>query len=105
MTFKSDGKSSSSSSETISEKFTQRPKDEDTHYEEHDQTETLDYKKNQLDYRVYFAFGVLGIFIISYVFTSTKTQDMLDYERDRTLAEQQQQLRRQNQEKSPFDEA
>jgi hypothetical protein len=109
VTFKSDGKSTSSStsssksSEPISEKFTQRPKDEDNLYEEHDVTDTNDFRKNQLGYRVYFVFGVLGAFMLFYLLSSSKTSDLLEYERNRTLAEQQ--LRQQNQQRSPFDEA
>ena len=105
VTFKSDGKSSSSakSSEPISEKLTQRPTNEDTFYEEHDTKDTNDHRKNQLDYRTYFIFGFFGVFVISWMLMTKKAPEILEYERDRTIAEQQ--LRQQNQEKNPFDEA
>jgi DnaJ family protein A protein 3 len=101
ITFKSDGKSSTS--EPISEKFTQRPTNEDTFYEEHDKTGSQEYQKSRVDARAYFWLGFLGIFILAVMLTSSKTEDILEYERDKTLAEQQ--LRQQNKQRSPFDEA
>jgi hypothetical protein len=101
ITFKSDGKSSTS--EPISEKFTQRPTNEDTFYEEHDKTGSQEYQKNRVEPRAYFWLGFLGIFVLAVMLMNSKTEDILEYERDKTLAEQQ--LRQQNKERSPFDEA
>lgn len=104
MTYKSDGKSktSSSSSEPISEKFTQRPTDEDTVYEEHDIKDTHDYKKNQLGPREYFVFGFIIVFLLFLASLASNTKTYVEYERDRTLAKQSREAKR---EKSPFDEA
>lgn len=103
VTFKSDGKSNTTTSEPISEKFTQRPDNEDTYYEEHDVTDTHEYKKNQLGPRFYFVFGMLIVFLAFLFTTSSKTESFIEYERDRTLAEQRQ--REENRKKGPFDEA
>jgi hypothetical protein len=101
ITFKSDGESSTS--EPISEKFTQRPTNEDTFYEEHDKTGSQEYQKNRVEPRAYFWLGFLGIFVLAVMLMNSKTEDILEYERDKTLAEQQ--LRQQNKQRSPFDEA
>ena len=103
MTFKSDGKSSSEK-ENVSEKFTQRPTNEDTYYEEHDVTDTHDYKKNLIGPRVYFALGIVLAFGIFFAITTNRAEDIINYERDKTLAE----LQRRKLEgvpKSPFDDA
>jgi DnaJ-class molecular chaperone len=97
ITYKSDGKSSS---EPISEKFTQRPKDEDTFYEETDIKDTHAYKKNQIDARTYFMLGVVLVFTLLLLVLDNKKDEIVNYERDQTLAEQQRQKQ-----KSPFDEA
>lgn len=101
VTFKSDGKStsSSSSSEPISEKFTQRPQNEDTYYEEHDIKETKYYKQRDISPRIWFAFGFMLIFLItSYLMSSP--EDYAIRERDKTLAK----LKKQEHEKQ-FDDA
>lgn len=107
ITFKSDGKSeTNTSSEPLSEKFTQRPKDEDFYYEEHDITETRDYKKGQLGPRFYFMVGILLVFLFFTFGAASNTDSLIDYERDKTLAEQrelEEQARKSK--KTPFDEA
>lgn len=103
VTFKSDGKSNTTTSEPISEKFTQRPDNEDTYYEEHDVKDTHEYKKNKLGPRFYFVVGMMIVFIAFLFAMDKKSESFLDYERDRTLAQQRQ--REENRKKGPFDEA
>ena len=111
MTFKSDGKSSASSSFTgtssepnskdpISEKFTQRPKNEDTYYEEHDVKDTHDYKKEQLGSRFYFAVGLFMVFVGFLIFMDNSEEKFIDQERDETLAKLERESKT-----DPFDEA
>lgn len=102
VTFKSDGKSSMPEEEPISEKFTQRPKNEDTYYEEHDIKDTHDFKKNQLSWRVYFGFGVFLVFVlVNAMLSSNDGQSrMLEYERDLALERQRQ--KREGIERSAF---
>lgn len=102
ITFKTDGKSSSStSSEPLSEKFTQRPKNEDTYYEEHDIKDTSDFKRNIIGPRVYFGLGVLLVFVAFFAsLTSESAGDIfLEQEREKTFTEQR------KRKESPFDEA
>lgn len=99
ITFKSDGKSDP----PISDKFTQRPNDEDAYYEAHDVRDTLDYKKNVLGSRFYFAFGMLIVFVLFLLSLSDNSENFIDYERDRTLEEQRQSAAKRD--KGPFDEA
>lgn len=98
VTFKSDGKSTES--ESSQEKFTQRPKGEDHYYEEHDIKDTIDYKKNQIDFRTYFGFGFLIVFVLGVYLLNEKKEDFINIERDKTLARQQE-----KRDKTPFDEA
>lgn len=106
ITFKSDGKSDSSdsSSENISEKLTQRPKDEDTSYEEHDIKDTHEYKANVLGPRFFFALGIMISFALILYSLPNKIDENVNYERDRVLAERQR-AQQENRQKSPFDEA
>lgn len=104
VTFKSDGKSSNTSSEPISEKFTQRPQSEDTFYEEHDVKDTHDYKKNQLGPRFYFTIGMMIVFIAFLFSMEGRKESYIEYERDKTL-DQQRQREANRDKKSPFDEA
>jgi hypothetical protein len=105
VTFKSDGKSSTSTEEPISEKFTQRPKNEDTYYEEHDIKDTHDFKKEQMSWRVYFGFGILLVFILisSMVSSNENMSNVLDYERDIVL--ERQRKKREGIEQSAFGDA
>lgn len=103
VTFKSDGKSSTSTSEPISEKFTQRPDTQDTVYEEHDVKDTHEYKKNYLGPRFYFIFGMLIVFVAFMLTTMNSRESIVNHERDKTLASLRE--REQRRDKGPFDEA
>lgn len=90
VTFKSDGKSSSSS-EPVSDKFTQRPTDEDSYYEEHDIKETKYYKQREITPGMYFLVGFVMIFFLTAFLFESKKGDYINYERDLALARQKQQ--------------
>jgi hypothetical protein len=102
ITFKSDGKSTASSEEPVSEKLTQRPKNEDTYYEEHDIKDTRDFKKERMSAKIYFAFGILLAFIgfTLLMGTDSATETYINKKRDETLARQ-----REDKERNSFDEA
>lgn len=115
ITYKSDGKSSSTESgENVSEKFTQRAKKEDFYYEESDIKETQDYKE-KTKASSYFVFGFVCIVILFFFIQGDNyTKNMIKDERDRVIREQgesneypigQPPRRRRQNGDSPFDEA
>lgn len=87
VTFKSDGKSSSSNnSETLSEKFTQREKEE----EEKETYPDLDeFRKKRREYQYYFGMGVLVVIILALILggESWETKTANDFH-DYTIAKQ-----------------
>lgn len=103
ITYKSDGKSSTeSSSENVSEKFTQRPQ-EDFSYEEHDQRGTFEYEKNRITPRHYFIFGFFAIFLLFYFALNPSLEEaQRARSREEALRYQEEQRRR---ERSPYDDA
>lgn len=111
ITFKSDGKSeSNSSSEPLSEKFTQRAKAEDFYYEEHDKTETREYQKEKELFgpRFFFGFAIMFAFVFLLFGSTNDPESLINLERDKTLAEQRELKEQENfrkNKKSPFDEA
>lgn len=97
VTFKSDGESS----ENISEKQTQRPKDEDTYYEEHDTSDTDQAKRKDVGPQAYYMLGiVMFIFIVLLIFAE-KSDEILQEERERNIAE----FQKREKKRVEFDEA
>jgi hypothetical protein len=88
VTFKADGKSSSEQ-DPISEKFTQRAKNEDFSYEKHDTTQTREYRDNIEGNKFLFWFGFF-LFTAFLLFFSNKNadQEFNDTLREQTLAKQ-----------------
>lgn len=87
--YKSDGKSSSTSesNEKVSEKFTQRAKNEDFYYEESDIKETQDYRE-RTKASSYFMFGFFLVLITAFMLTGDKlTKSQLRDERERAMRE------------------
>lgn len=87
MAFKKDGKSSADNSENI---FTQGANDDRSDdYKSHDKTDTHEYRQNKIGSGFYFAIGFGLILAGSILYMNdTGSQQMLDYERDKTLREQ-----------------
>lgn len=73
-----------------SDNYTQGPKDdENSKYEEHDKTDTAEYRKEQLGYQSYFCIGVFFALVGGLLyFTSYGRESYLSYERDLTLKQQ-----------------
>lgn len=112
VTFKTDGKSTtsdnntstsekSSTDENISKKFTQGSF-EDDNYKETDSTSTYAYRKEILDSRYYYSLGVCIVFVAFIVYTYNNMGSYLDEERDKTLFENER-IKREG--KSPFSDA
>lgn len=100
MTFKSDGKSTNKD-ETINEKFTQRPSDDD--FSEEDAKKHAEVSENQRnDFTWYFLLGFGSIFVLFFLMNSPKWETEQNNQfRDETL-EKQHKLKK---ELSPFSEA
>ncbi|XP_058053494.1 protein tumorous imaginal discs, mitochondrial isoform X1 [Anopheles bellator] len=122
VTFKTDGKSSTSdsgsfsssstsasssssswSSSNVSEKYTQGARDESYgDYTTHDKTETTSYRKEQLGSRFYFSLGVL--IVLGWFSYYMYHQNLAQFERDQEEArERQRQDQLYEKLKSPFD--
>lgn len=116
ITYKSDGKSTESSTESdekVSDKFTQRAKNEDFYYEESDVKETQDYRE-RTKVSSYFWFGFCLVLIVAFaVSADSMARSTLRDERDRAMREyggsndypvgQEPPKRKEN--STPFDEA
>lgn len=92
ITNKTDGKSADGN---MSDKFTQRSKDRDN-YEEHDPTDTVEFRKEQLGGAgFYFCLGAFIVIVGAIYIFQSKTMD-LDYERElvyKRLAEREEERR------------
>lgn len=88
VTFKADGKSTDEQ-DPISEKFTQRAKNEDFSYEEHDKTQTRDYRANIAGNRFLFwiAFFLFLSFLLAFA-NKDASDEFNDTLREQTLARQ-----------------
>jgi hypothetical protein len=107
ITYKSDGKSSSSSDHEDLSKKTQRPPNEDFSYDSNDYENTQEFKAKKAASSRYFKMGffvVLAIFFLSQA--SDQNDKFLARERERAFNEQEM-LRQRERERSasPFDEA
>ncbi|XP_053677461.1 protein tumorous imaginal discs, mitochondrial-like [Anopheles nili] len=110
VTFKTDGKSSDSSSGTkstawsssnVADKHTQGARDESySEYKPHDATDTHEHRKERFDSRFYYALGAL--FVMGWFVYYSHVQMNAQYERDRDAALERQRMARGN--SSPFDE-
>lgn len=106
---KSDGKSSTDS-ENVSEKFTQRATNDDFYYEESDITGTQDYAE-RIKKSTFFGFGFFFVLLAFFLLQGeSMTREHLNSERDRILQEygdyeHSMQEKQKRKEKSPFDEA
>lgn len=86
--FSSTSSSSQQSTTTppISEEFTQKAESDDR-YSANDETGTYEYRKDKEELKRFYALGFI-IAIIAIFIMAQKNTSYLDYERDRTLAEQ-----------------
>ncbi|KXJ68621.1 hypothetical protein RP20_CCG002446 [Aedes albopictus] len=100
--------SASQEKESISDRFTQRPKEDDfKDYQSHDKTGSRDHKKDQLGgSRFYFGLGVALVFVWYVYYSYQQIPHQLELERDAALERQRRTVQTQPQpQKSPFDEA
>lgn len=100
VTMKSDGKpnfekdpsnNDSYKTEKLDKKFTQGSKEteaDNEKYQEHDKSDTHEYRKEQLDGKVWSAFGFLILIALGYFLTNYSSQKRFEEERDRALEEQ-----------------
>jgi hypothetical protein len=79
ITFKSDGKSE----EKDEESFTQRPKNEDLSYEEHD-TKSYDQEEKKKEFKYLFMFGFALFAIFAMIFLGSTEDDRAEDYRDYT---------------------
>lgn len=101
MTFKSDGKSTTSKEEILNEKFTQRPSDDDYSEEEARQSAEVSEKQRK-GFLTYFLLGFGAILFFALMMNDNKWENNLnDQFRDETLAKQ----KLKKKESSPFSEA
>jgi DnaJ-class molecular chaperone len=100
VTFKSDGKSDASE-EPLSDKFTQRPQNEDFSYEKHDIKDTDEYKASQFGFNFFFGVGLGLICFLTILVINRSTPEYVDAYRDFTLEQQ----KRRKSEESEFQDA
>lgn len=86
--FHSASSNRTNSSETISEKFTQKADNDDDKYTAHDTTDTFDHRKIYVAPNFYFYVGFTAIFLAWIFYSQMSSNSIVEYERDRTLQEQ-----------------
>lgn len=94
VTVKSDGKPNLEKdipkSDTIDSKFTQGVKEteaDNASYQEHDKTDTHEYRKEQLDGKVWYALGFVLLFGLGAYLANYSQGKQMEIERDRVLEE------------------